>query len=53
VIHERYRGDPVASIASYQAALLANPDDTGAREALERLQRSYENLLARAKKAKK
>ena len=53
VIHERYRGDPVASIASYQAALLANPDDTGAKEAVERLQRSYENRLARAKKAKK
>ena len=52
-IHDRFRGDPVAAIASYEAALRANPSDAGAKEALERLQKSYANLLARGKKAKK
>lgn len=52
-IHDRFRGDPVAAIASYEAALRANPADAGAKEALERLKKSYANLLARGKKAQK
>lgn len=52
-IHQRYRGDPVAAMASLEAAVQANPDDTAAKEALERLQRSYANLVARGKKVEK
>ncbi len=52
-IHDRFRGDPVAAIASYESAVRANPADAAAKEALERLQKSYANLLARGKKVKK
>ena len=52
-IQDRYRGDPVSAIGSYQAALRANPADKGAKEALERLQKSYANVLARGRKDKK
>jgi len=51
-IHERYRGDSVAALASYQSALELNPQDQGTKEAYERLKRSYENAQARAQPAK-
>lgn len=52
-IHERYRGDPVAAISAYQAALKLTPSDKAIEEALDRLQRSYANALARVKALKK
>lgn len=37
-LHERYRGDLTAALASYQAALRAMPKSTAAQEAVQRLQ---------------
>lgn len=53
VIQERMLGDPTAAIASYQAALQANPGDDGTKEALERLQRADAKLRARIQPKKK
>jgi hypothetical protein len=52
-LHERYRGNTGAALVSYEAAVRANPEDPRAKEALERLQKSYANLQARGKKAAK
>lgn len=52
-IHERYRGDPVAAISAYEAALKLTPSDKAIEEALDRLQRSYANAVARVKALKK
>lgn len=51
-VHERYRGDPKTAIASYEAALRVNPNDAGVKEALERLQKSLANVLAKTKASK-
>lgn len=48
-VHERFRGDPAAAIASYRAALALQPDDEGAREGLNRLEKSLANLQARVR----
>lgn len=48
-LHERFRGDVGSAIASYRAALQLQPDDEPAREALDRLERSFANLQARAR----
>jgi len=52
-LHERYRGDTAAALASYQAALQLDPTDKGTREALERLQQSDAVLKARFEKGKR
>lgn len=49
VVHERYRGDPNAAIASYRAALALQPDDLMTQETLGRLERSLAILQARGK----
>jgi len=51
VIHERYSGDPVSALVSYRVALQLDPLDQGTKEAYERLQRSYQSVLARTKPA--
>ena len=52
-IQERFQGDPVAAMASYQAALALAPNDKGAAEALERLQKADANLRAKIRSTKK
>lgn len=46
-VQERFIGDAPAAIASYRAAVAANPDDKGAKEHLNRLENSYALLRAR------
>lgn len=46
-VNERFLGDTPAAIASYRAAVEANPGDKGAREQLTRLENSYAQLRAR------
>jgi hypothetical protein len=51
-VHERYRGDAPAAIASYRSALQLDPDDKATKEALERLQRKSAVLEARFQRGK-
>lgn len=46
-VHERFRGDPASALASYRAAVQANPSDRAAKEALVRMEKSLANLRAR------
>jgi hypothetical protein len=52
-LHERFRGDPVAALADFEAALVLDPSDAETRAAYERLRGSYQNMLLRTKPAKK
>jgi hypothetical protein len=52
-LHERYRGDITAALASYRSALLIDPNDAGAKEALQRLERASAMLQARFNSQKK
>jgi hypothetical protein len=46
-INERYRGDIAGAIAGYRQALVLDPNDPGAQEALGRLERADAMLRAR------
>jgi len=53
-IHERYRADPVAAKASYQAAVQLSPSTAGAaKEASDRLQKTDDNLTDKLAKGVK
>lgn len=47
-VQDRYQGDPVSALANYRAALELAPNDAGLKEAYDRLDRSYQNILARS-----
>jgi hypothetical protein len=46
-VHENFRGDIAAALASYRAAVQLKPSDKAAQEALDRLQRADAMLRAR------
>lgn len=50
LVYERFRGDHPAALASYRAAAALAPDNVLAVRAAERLQRTTDNLTARAHK---
>lgn len=52
-LHERYRGDLTAAIASYQAALQAMPKSAAAQEAVQRLQLTVKGQENRGQPATK
>jgi tetratricopeptide (TPR) repeat protein len=52
-IYERFKGDPMAALAAYQAAHQLNPSDVAIREAAQRLTNADAKLRARIQAAKR